>query len=219
VEYWLEIANITAAPDGIERIILAVNGSVPGPTIHANWGDTVKIHVHNALENNGSTIHWHGIRQNYTNPMDGVPSITQCPIAPGESYTYVWRAVQYGTGWYHSHVGVQAWEGVFGGVVINGPATANYDEDLGVLFLNDWSHQTADELWPSVETQGDPTMDNGLINGTNVYENVGSRFEVEVVSGRTYRIRLINAAINSHFKVYISLGLYPPLTDIKAVFY
>ena len=40
-EYWFNIENITAAPDGIERVVLAVNGSVPGPTIIADWGDTV----------------------------------------------------------------------------------------------------------------------------------------------------------------------------------
>lgn len=41
VQYWFNIINTTAAPDGIERMILAVNGSVPGPAIEANWGDTV----------------------------------------------------------------------------------------------------------------------------------------------------------------------------------
>lgn len=40
-EYWFDITNTTAAPDGVERIVLAVNGSVPGPTIIADWGDTV----------------------------------------------------------------------------------------------------------------------------------------------------------------------------------
>lgn len=200
VEYWLEVANTTASPDGVERSVLAVNGSIPGPTIIANWGDTVKIHVHNALSSNGSTIHWHGIRQNYTNQMDGVPSITQCPIAPGESYTYSWRAVQYGTGWYHSHIGVQAWEGVFGGVIINGPASANYDEDLGILFLNDWSHQTVDQQYESAMRDGPPTMDNGLINGTNTYKNGGSRFSTQITPGKTYRLRLVNAAVDSHFK-------------------
>ena len=98
------------------------------------------MHVTNSLQNNGTGLHFHGIRQNWTDQMDGVPSITQCPIAPGQSYTYKWRAVEYGTGWYHSHFFVQAWDGVFGGIVINGPATANYDVDLGHLFLNDWYH-------------------------------------------------------------------------------
>lgn len=40
-EYWFDITNTTAAPDGIERIVLAINGTVPGPTIIADWGDTV----------------------------------------------------------------------------------------------------------------------------------------------------------------------------------
>lgn len=40
-EYWLEVTNVTAAPDGYERVVLAINGTVPGPTIFADWGDTV----------------------------------------------------------------------------------------------------------------------------------------------------------------------------------
>jgi hypothetical protein len=40
-EYWFDIVNTTAAPDGIERVVLSVNGTVPGPTIIADWGDTV----------------------------------------------------------------------------------------------------------------------------------------------------------------------------------
>lgn len=35
VEYSLEITNTTMAPDGFERLVLAVNGQFPGPTIHA----------------------------------------------------------------------------------------------------------------------------------------------------------------------------------------
>lgn len=66
-EYWFNVENTTAAPDGIERIVLAVNGSIPGPTIIADWGDEVIVHVTNSMTNNGSTIHWHGIRQNFTN--------------------------------------------------------------------------------------------------------------------------------------------------------
>lgn len=40
-EYWFDVQNGTAAPDGVERIVLTVNGTVPGPTIIADWGDTV----------------------------------------------------------------------------------------------------------------------------------------------------------------------------------
>ncbi|KAK2053050.1 multicopper oxidase [Colletotrichum caudatum] len=210
-EYWLELTDVTVSPDGVSRTAMAVNGSIPGPTLFADWGDTVKVHVINSLttSKNGTSIHFHGIRQNYTNQNDGVSSITQCPVAPGDTTTYTWRATQYGSTWYHSHFALQAWQGIFGGIVINGPATANYDEDLGMLFLNDWDHQTVDELYYSAQAEGPPTLDNGLINGTNVYGDDGSasqtghRYNVTWTSGTSYRIRLVNAAVDTHWKFMI----------------
>ena len=174
-------------------------------------GDTVVVHVNNALSTstNGTSIHFHGIRQNYTNPNDGVVSITQCPTPPGESITYTWKAVQYGSSWYHSHFSLQAWEGVYGGIVINGPATANYDEDLGLLILSDWSHQTVDELWTTAETAGTVTLDTALINGTNVWgddgssDQVGYRYNVSLTEGNSYRMRVLNSALDTHFKFSI----------------
>ncbi|KAI1846020.1 hypothetical protein JX265_000944 [Neoarthrinium moseri] len=209
-EYWFELTETTAAPDGVERYVQAINGSIPGPTIFADWGDTVVVHVTNAISSstNGTSIHFHGIRQNYTNQEDGVSSITQCPTPPGSSITYTWRAVQYGSTWYHSHWALQAWEGVFGGIIINGPATSDYDEDLGMLFLNDWDHSTVDELYIDAESSGPPTLDTGLINGTNIWtdddDNVtGYRFNVSLTEDSSYRLRLVNAAVDSHFKFMV----------------
>lgn len=34
-EYWFNIVNTTASPDGVEKMVLAVNGTIPGPTIIA----------------------------------------------------------------------------------------------------------------------------------------------------------------------------------------
>lgn len=47
-EYWFDLTNSTMAPDGVDRIVLSINGSVPGPTIFADWGDTV-----------GMSLDWH----------------------------------------------------------------------------------------------------------------------------------------------------------------
>lgn len=190
---------------------MAINGSIPGPTLIGDWGDYFKIHVTNSLtqSTNGTSIHFHGIRQNYTNQNDGVVSITQCPTPPGSSITYEWRATQYGSTWYHSHFALQAWEGVFGGILINGPATANYDEDLGHMFLNDWDHSTVDELYISAEVDGPPTLDTGLLNGTNVYgddgdaDQTGYRWNTTLTEGTTYRMRLVNAAVDTHWKFSI----------------
>ncbi|KAL4914974.1 multicopper oxidase-domain-containing protein [Aspergillus aurantiobrunneus] len=208
-EYWLEIDEMIAAPDGFSRPVMAVNGTIPGPTLYADWGDEVVIHVRNLLHEslNGSSIHWHGIRQQNTCQNDGVVSITQCPITPEYEYTYRWRAQQYGTSWYHSHMGLQAWDGVAGGIIINGPATANYDVDAGTIMLNDWPHQTADELFLWSQTQGPPPMNNSLINGTNTYgsgeDEIGERFTMRVEEGTSYRLRLINGALDAHYQFTI----------------
>jgi FtsP/CotA-like multicopper oxidase with cupredoxin domain len=66
-------------------------GSVKLVLILFNRGDEVVVHLTNSLapdSGNGTSLHFHGVRQNYTNQMDGVTSVTQCPTAPGESYEY-----------------------------------------------------------------------------------------------------------------------------------
>ena len=62
------------------------NNTYPGPWIQACWGDTVNVKVINKMIHNGTSIHWHGIRQNQTAHADGVNGVTQCPIAPGRSF-------------------------------------------------------------------------------------------------------------------------------------
>jgi hypothetical protein len=49
--------------------------------------------------------------------MDGVNGVTQCPIAPGDYFNYTWRAMQYGSSWYHSHYSVQYADGAVGPIV------------------------------------------------------------------------------------------------------
>lgn len=206
-EFYWTITNTTLAPDGRERQVWTVNGSFPGPTLIADWGDTVVVHVTNELDFNGTSIHWHGIRQNQTNPQDGVTSVTECPTTPGGTTTYTWRATQYGTTWWHSHIGIQAWDGVAGGIIINGPASADYDVDLGTVLLNDWDLATMDSLLDGAIINGPPTLQTGLINGTNTYGNgsdaVGHRFNTSVTAGNSYRIRLVNSAIDTTWKFSI----------------
>jgi len=137
-----------------------VNGTYPGPLIEANWGDTLRIHVTNHLYQisndtaaNGTTIHWHGLRQFRSSESDGVNGITQCPIAPRESYTYEFLVQQYGHTWYHSHYSLQYPDGLYGPLVIHGPTSANWDIDAGVLMLSDWIHLNAFVVF-SVSVQG-----------------------------------------------------------------
>jgi hypothetical protein len=76
------------SPDCFEKLAVTVNGEAPGPTIHATQGDTIVVTVNNKLETENTAIHWHGIRQIDTPWADGVGGVTQCPILPGETFTY-----------------------------------------------------------------------------------------------------------------------------------
>jgi len=51
--YTFNIQNLTLSPDGVPRMVQAINGQIPGPTISANWGDTISVTVNNQVQNNG----------------------------------------------------------------------------------------------------------------------------------------------------------------------
>ncbi|KAF1942947.1 laccase [Clathrospora elynae] len=204
VKYRLTISNATGAPDGFERPMLLVNGQYPGPTIVADWGDDLEIIVTNNLQHNGTGIHWHGMRQLGSNEMDGVNGITECPIAPGDSRVYRFKATQYGTTWYHSHYSVQYGDGLVGPIVIRGPSTADYDIDLGVLPFSDWFHATTFAVnAAALHAAGPPTADNILINGTMTSSAGGSYAETTLTPGKTHLLRLANTGINNfiHFGI------------------
>ncbi|KAM7189733.1 laccase-2 [Rhypophila sp. PSN 637] len=215
VEYWLSVQQGPCAPDGVQRTCMTFNGTIPGPTLFADWGDTIVIHVTNNMETNGTAIHWHGLRQSSSVLYDGVPGVTQCPIAPGTSLTYRFRVTQYGSTWYHSHFSLQYSEGLFGGMIFNGPATADYDEDLGVLFLQDWSHTESFTLWNTAKLGAPPSLETGLVNGTNTWDcttqdpgnpsctSGGSKKEIIFTPGTKYRVRLVNVAIDGKFQFSI----------------
>ncbi|KAL4930442.1 oxidoreductase tpcJ [Aspergillus undulatus] len=217
-EYWLVAENRTLAPDGYERQMLVFNGTSPGPLLEADWGDELVIHVRNGLEHNGTAVHWHGIWQRGTNQYDGVPGVTQCPIPPGSTFTYRFRATQYGTSWYHSHYSLQLADGLYGPLVIHGPASANYDVDLGPVFISDHYHKSAFVLWEEHTRYGGlPVRTNavpptGLMNSTNVFncpewsETVctgGRRSEAVVEKSKKYRIRLISSTVDGWWKFSI----------------
>lgn len=76
-------------------------------------------------------------------------------------------------------------------------------QDPDALLANA-NKQTADELVSQAATGGPPTAINGLINGTNTYnDTLGSRFETVFEAGTRYRIRLVNAAADNHFRFMI----------------
>ncbi|KAF6828446.1 multicopper oxidase [Colletotrichum plurivorum] len=178
-------------------------GQFPGPTVTADWGDNVEVRIVNNLRTNGSSIHWHGLRMLNNNINDGVNGITECPIAPGSSKTYKWRAEQYGSSWYHSHFSDQYANGIVGAIKINGPTSSNYDEDLGAYTITDWYYKGADEIRSTFTAPASvPASDNILFNGTNVNKNGNGNYSrVTLKPGKTHKISLINMSVDNTFSV------------------
>ncbi|WCJ44205.1 laccase 12 [Euphorbia peplus] len=82
---------------------MVVNGSIPGPVIYVNKGDTLYVNVHNHGDYK-ITIHWHGVKQPRNSWYDGPEYITQCAIKPGSNFTYeVIFSEEEGTLWWHAH--------------------------------------------------------------------------------------------------------------------
>jgi len=93
------------------------NGMIPGPIMHANVGDKIRIVLKNELPESTS-LHLHGVR--VPNSMDGVDPYTQKPIEPGATFSYEWIAQEPAVGMYHSHhnAQVQVPNGLAGAILI-----------------------------------------------------------------------------------------------------
>ncbi|KAL1591751.1 laccase, multicopper oxidase, benzenediol:oxygen oxidorectuctase [Paraconiothyrium brasiliense] len=179
----------------------------------------ISVTLKNSIQNNGTGIHWHGIRQLGTCPQDGVPGITECPLAPGDTKTYTFKATQFGTTWYHSHFSSQYGDGAFGAIVINGPASSNYDIDLGPYIVTDWYYRTSwqQNLLSHAALQAGgpgPNADTILINGTNVKGSTGSYAKTQnLIKGKKYRLRLINTSADNTLRVSLDNHKFTVITS------
>lgn len=229
--YNFTIAQSTLAPDGVQRSVMLINGQFPGPTIEANWGDTIQVTVNNQLGTEGTSLHWHGMLQTNSNDQDGVPGVTQCPIAPGQTYTYSFQASSYGSTWYHAHYSAQYTAGLYGAIVVHGPTdNAPYDIDLGPVLLSDYYYQDyysiVKEVMGTDTSKISPASDNNLINGKGSTNCVGvtapctpnaGLAEFQFETGKIHRLRLINAgaeaiqkfSIDNHVLTVMSVDFVP----------
>lgn len=188
-EYDFTVTLGLAAPDGVWKPMVLVNGQSPGPLIEAATGDTVRVRVTNMLPGNASTsVHFHGVDQRGTPWMDGVSGVTQCGIPPaggrgGGSWTYEFTvAGQRGTFWYHAHAAVQYTDGLYGPIVVRDPEgeMVPRPDAERVVFLGENYHAYAGDLaghylapsspWEPDEAGVEPLSDNLLINGQNTFD-------------------------------------------------
>jgi len=113
------------------------NQKSPGPEIRVKEGEILRVVLENNLPE-PTTIHWHGLP--VPNAMDGVPDMTQKPIQPGETFVYEFVAQPSGSYLYHSHVGYQLDQGLYGAIIVEPrQESLAYDKEYTLIlrgFLN-----------------------------------------------------------------------------------
>ena len=91
-----------------------------------------------------TSLHWHGLI--LPNLMDGVPFVTQNPIAPGKSFRYDFPLKQSGTYWMHSHYGLQEQLYNSAPLIIWTPEERAKADRQVVVMLSDFSFTPPEEI-------------------------------------------------------------------------
>lgn len=152
----------------------AYGDTVPGPLIRATAGDRLQVSVHNQLPDETS-VHFHGIA--LRNDMDGVPGVTQDPIASGGSFDYSFTVPDPGTYFYHPHVGVQLDRGLYGVLVVDDPAEPGRYDDEWIVVLDDWldgTGRTPDEVLADLTAAGASSSASGGMAGMDGMGGMGN---------------------------------------------
>jgi FtsP/CotA-like multicopper oxidase with cupredoxin domain len=173
-----------------DTAVWAYDGSVPGPELRFRQGDRLSVAVENALAA-GTTVHWHGIR--LPNAMDGVPGLTQPPIAAGGRFAYEFELPDAGTYWYHPHLGnpEQVSRGLYGALIVEEREPPAVDRDV-VWVLSDWELDRQGRIDEEFTSPMAASHDGRVGNTVTVNGMVRDTFAVR--AGERIRLRLINAA-------------------------
>ena len=164
------------------------NGSCPGPTIQVQQGDRVRVIYENHLPES-SSVHWHGLEVPIE--QDGVPWISQKPVAPGEKFTYEFTVHQEGTFFYHAHSAMQEMIGQIG-MFIAHPERAykpQVDHDYGII-LQEWAVLPGNSVPNTAGMEYNWLTFNGVCGplATPLIARLGSRV----------RIRIVNIGMDHH---------------------
>jgi FtsP/CotA-like multicopper oxidase with cupredoxin domain len=120
---------------GREHLMYAFNGQVPGPLLDVSRNSEIVVRFVNQLDQ-PSTVHWHGVRLDHQ--FDGVPHVSQEPVAPGATFDYRVRFPDPGVYWYHPHVreDIQQDLGLAGNIHVRGDQLAPTHREE-ILLLDD----------------------------------------------------------------------------------
>jgi FtsP/CotA-like multicopper oxidase with cupredoxin domain len=201
--------KLLADPKAQAADVWAFSGSVPGPVVRARQGERLSIRLGNGLDR-ATTLHCHGLR--LPNGMDGVPELTQAPVAPGGSFVYEFDLPDAGTYWYHPHTQTseQVGRGLYGALIVEEKQPPKVDREL-VWVMDDWRVDDAGALTGEFNHPHD--ISHGGRIGNLITVNGAELDDVPVRAGERIRLRLINAANGRVFGLRFE-GLDPQVIAI-----
>ncbi|KAI9334832.1 Cupredoxin [Zopfochytrium polystomum] len=211
VYYWdIQYIDNVSPYGGPPKRVIGVNGDWPLPTLQASEGDTLSIVVRNSLDV-PTALHARGLLQSGQPWMDGMPMVSQCPIAPGFNYTYTYEIRQHGTFLIEGLYNGQLLDGLRAPLIIKAPKElTSYDAEY-VVTVSDWYDLPATTVKNNYLSLFNPMGDEPLPDFGLLNEMVNA--SVSFTPGLTYRLRIVsmsafgafNFAIDGHNMTVIEL--------------
>lgn len=201
---------------------------VPGPTIFANEGDSVRIDLWNVSQGAPHTIHLHGLDVDQQN--DGVPHLS-FDVPHMEHGYYYFKAPHAGTYLYHCHVvsTIHVQAGMYGLIIIKPTDGSNTTWNGGYPFDDEYSFflSEIDTTWHNdavLEHDHDtslsihfieiPKFDPQffLINGRSDNQLLADSMEFNSSVGRVNYVRLTNIGYSGN-RIIFPAGLNATIID------
>lgn len=185
-------SGMTEVFPGTQTQTMGYNGTILGPTLIFEKGQTVTLNVHNQLGDT-TTTHWHGLHIAPVN--DGSP---HTPIMDGETWSPSFGVMDNAaTYWYHPHLHGktlnQVVKGMAGFIIVRDaeeaalalPRTYGVD-DVPLVFQ--WKTFDVAKQIVEMDEQDNDVLVNGVLRGSNL------NLPAQVV-----RLRLLNGSSHRYF--------------------
>lgn len=224
--YELDVTVSRGAPScGRQRPIILVNGLFM-PRLEVNVNDTLRIKLNNKLPadfpqtSSGISIHFHGFSMWDNNRwFDGAAYVSQCPVAPGSSFTYEFKVDEApGTYFWHDHSASNRADGLMGALIVSParPAPRNpypQPHSTHVVMLSDWWETEANVLAMQLNRPFDANKSPNL-TGTGSFTWVGNAKTI-LVNGRG-DIKDCNTS-QLHTEYTAKAPYFPPVCNVASV--
>lgn len=144
----------------------------------AQAGQRLRVNLESQLREE-TLIHWHGLTPPWQ--QDGVPGLSQPPLAPGGRYDYDFPLTLPGTNWMHSHHGLQEQRLMAAPLIVRDPTEAGEDLQEVVVLFHDFTFRDPDEVLAGLRGGGHggtgamtaPAMDHGGGHGAMDHSAMG----------------------------------------------